>query len=495
MRRLLLFFAIMLLAGSSAFAQRIYNWYSPGDWVTYTDTRYVTSIARGFNTVYFGTSGGILRYDMQAEKWLDPITVSDGLPDNRIRRLAVDRLTDEIWVDTPHGGSYYSPTSQDWSDNLDFPMDKVQSSGVSLGDLPNLFPSNNYQYLPGGTLVDRNMIQYPITQMLRDEDDVVWMGLWGLGPAEADLRRDDLKIMCFGPYDADIAYLDKDGENFWLLGGSDGLPGSITHYDRSSDQWEYIEPQNESGVISDRFTALAHDDKNVWMGTDMGLVRMDKRTGSFKSYSHFEGIYGTQVNSLLPIKNNLLIGTDMGVSVYDLVRDSIYPAVTNAIQGRAVYCFAIRGRTIYAGTQFGLYSLDWGTSQWQQLSVTSGDLRGGVYDMQVVDSLLYTAGDDGLVILNLADSSEVVYDRNTKFGNSILTKLLVHQGVLWVGTSSGLYRFNKRIGTWYRYTQSDGLISQRITSLVGDGDFVWIGTDKGVSRFRWKSYNRSDWLQ
>ena len=495
MNRLLILLSLLLLTSGNLSGQRLYRFYNTGDWVSYTNTRYVTTIARGFDIVYFGTTGGILRYDMRGGKWLDPLTVSDGLPDNDIRHLAVDRMTDEIWAETPQGTSYYNPTFDEWRDNQPFPSDKVQPANIRVSDLPTLFPSDNFQFMPGGSLIDRNLMEYPITQMLRDDADVVWMGIWGLGAAKGDLRRDDLQLLRFGPYDDDIAKFDRDGEDFWFLGGSDGLPGTITHFDRASDRWEYFEPSREAGVISDRFSAIAHDDKSVWIGTDLGLVRLDKRSKSFRSYSHFQGIYGNAISALLSIKGNLLIGTDQGVSVFDLTRDSIYAATNASIRGRSVFDFAIRDRTIYAATQFGIYSLEWGTNQWRRLAPASANLRGAIYDIQIVDSLLYSVGDDGVVVVNLNDISETLYDRNVKFHNANLTALLVHQGVIWVGSSGGLFRLNNRSGTWYRYTTNDGLISERITSLVADGDYVWIGTDKGVTRFFWKVLNRRDWIE
>lgn len=495
MNRILAIPLIVALTAAGLFGQRLYRFYDPGDWVTYTNTRYVTSIARGFFTVYFGTNGGILRYDINAEKWLTPLTVSDGLPDNRIRRLAVDRMTDEIWVETARGGSYFNPTWAEWRDNEAFPSERVRESNVRPSDLPMLFPSDNFSFMPGGTLVDRNLMEYPITQTLRDDNEVVWMGLWGLGAAKADLRRDDLKILRFGPYDADIAFLDRDGDDFWFLGGNVGLPGTITRFDRSVDRWEYFEPVREAGIVSDRFSAITHDDKSIWIGTDMGLVRLDKRSKSFRSYTQFDGIYGEQVNALLAIKNNLIIGTEQGVSVFDLAHDSIYAANSPNMRGRPVYAFAFRDRIIYAGTPYGVFTLELGSSQWRRLAPASPNLRGATYAMQIVDSLLYTAGEDGVVVINLNDNTDILYDRNTKFRNAELRTLLVHQGVIWVGGSGGLFRLSNRTGNWYRYTTNDGLVSQRISTLAGDGDHVWIGTDQGVTRFYWKVFNRSDWLE
>ena len=132
---------IFLLASlwATAQGQRIYDFYRPGDWVSYTNARYVTGIARGFNTIYFATTGGILRYDKAFQKWLDPFTTSDGMPDNRVRRIAVDPLTDDLWIDTPAGASYFNPGFEDRSTIADFPAGMVQTPRMSINQLPQFF--------------------------------------------------------------------------------------------------------------------------------------------------------------------------------------------------------------------------------------------------------------------------------------------------------------------------------------------------------------------
>ena len=37
--------------------------YRPGDWISYPVTRFITSIALGHQYTYFGTTGGITRYE------------------------------------------------------------------------------------------------------------------------------------------------------------------------------------------------------------------------------------------------------------------------------------------------------------------------------------------------------------------------------------------------------------------------------------------------
>jgi ligand-binding sensor domain-containing protein len=339
------------------------------------------------------------------------------------------------------------------------------------------------------------MLEYRVTQILEDDNRVAWLGVWGIGPAKGDLTILDLALLPQGLYDDDVATMDADGDDFWFLGGGDGLPGTITYYNRADQVWEYFDSQKDRGIASDQFYAIAHDAKNVWIGSELGLIRMNRSSKTFKSYGRFEDLSGERVTALLPIKNNLLIGTDRGISVYDLRRDSIYSANTDLTQSRLVFDFAQRDSTIFAATDIGILTLTWGGSNWRRLLLDSPYLRTNVYDLQVIDSLLYTISDDGVVVINLKDHSSTIFDRNTVFSNIEMTSLLVHQGVIWAGTNSGLFRYNSRKGTWYRYTTSDGLIGMRIRSLVGDGNYVWIGTDHGVTRFLWNDFDRSDWMQ
>ncbi len=494
MVRILLGVFLLVLTPSIG-AQRIYRFYNPGDWVSFTNTRYVTGIARGFNTIFFATTGGILRYDIISERWLDPLTVSDGMPDNRVRRLAVDRMTDELWIETPNGAANFNPTFEEWSNIITFPSELVQSSNYEGQGLPQFFTPVGYTFFSPNLLTDRDMFEYRITQFLREDNSRVWMGVWGLGPALGDLAINDLALMPQGPYDDDVADLDRDGDEMWFLGGGEGLPGSISYYDRSSDHWEYFDARRNRGIISDQFYSIAHDRKAVWIGTELGLVRMDRRSRNFESYSQFDGISGERVTALKSIKNNLLIGTDDGISIFDHVRDTIYSANTDLTKGLIVFDFDTRDSMVFAATEIGVLSLNWGGSTWKRILLDSPYLRAPVYDIQVVDTLLYTVGEDGVVVVNLKDYSYTYHDRATAFRNAQLTSLLVHGGTVWVGGGDGLFRYNRRKDSWYRYTTSDGLVSLRVRSLVADGDYLWIGTDRGATRFYWNDKNRSDWLQ
>ena len=106
--------------------------YRPGDWISYPMTLYVTSIALGQQYTYFGTTGGIIRYDFYRNRWEPPYTWSDGLEDDHIRVVAYDFTTGYLWCATRAGLSYRVPSSEAWWNisYRSFNIDPVSAIGV-----------------------------------------------------------------------------------------------------------------------------------------------------------------------------------------------------------------------------------------------------------------------------------------------------------------------------------------------------------------------------
>src|SRR4029079_12398852 len=59
-----------------------------------------------------------------------------------------------------------------------------------------------------------------------------------------------------------------------------------------------------------------------------------------------------------------------------------------------------------------------------------------------------------------------------------------HNGMIWIGTESGLNRFDPATRTFAIYYESDGLPSSHISRILEDdrGD-LWVSTNSGLSRF------------
>jgi len=68
-------------------------------------------------------------------------------------------------------------------------------------------------------------------------------------------------------------------------------------------------------------------------------------------------------------------------------------------------------------------------------------------------------------------------------------------GVLWLGTASGLSRFDG--SAFENYTTADGLAHDDVRAVWGDGEMLWIGTVGGLSRFDgsgFENYTTADGL-
>jgi len=56
-------------------------------------------------------------------------------------------------------------------------------------------------------------------------------------------------------------------------------------------------------------------------------------------------------------------------------------------------------------------------------------------------------------------------------------------GILWIGSNSGLIRFDKRSTEFDLFTTKDGLINNQIYCVTVNDNYLWLSSDFGVSRF------------
>ncbi|RMD98271.1 MAG: hypothetical protein D6814_07875, partial [Calditrichaeota bacterium] len=159
--------------------------YRQGDWISYGVNRFVTSIAVGNQYIYFGTTGGITRYNFYSNSWDYPFTVSNGLADNYITVVAYDETTGFLWCGTTKGISYYHPTAQRWTnmfkDEIGIPKyDDVVSIGI--GENTILFETRGGRLFKGST--SGGPISVSLNHLSTASRNIRWFG------ERADQRRE-----------------------------------------------------------------------------------------------------------------------------------------------------------------------------------------------------------------------------------------------------------------------------------------------------------------
>ncbi|RYY36063.1 MAG: sensor histidine kinase [Sphingobacteriaceae bacterium] len=260
----------------------------------------------------------------------------------------------------------------------------------------------------------------------------------------------------------------------------------------------------ENGLSSSSVLSFIQDKSGfIWIGTMDGLNRFDGRTMMiFKSFYKNNIIeQNIQINKLMTDnRQNIWIGTNNGLYVYDIRRDSYkvffqtglqYPAsLTNNI----IKALWQDGRgNIWVGTEKGLNKLTADSNGQYHFKAVPLNLRQACVQTIFEDNgnniLIGTT--NGLFAVSDTESGQLINKAwlNKFEGKNVTTLAKDRQHQLWVGTSkNGVYKFNKTLAKWYHYIHTPGhnygLTSNKITKIAADHKGrVWVGTLNGLNLY------------
>ncbi len=525
--------------------------YEVGDWVSYTNTRYMRSLAVGNRFVYFATTGGISRYDVFGNRWETPFTFSDGLPENDIYAVAFDFTSGSIFCATPSALCVRDPASRRWRNyqlksigvgnkavrSIGFDSNNIylmtynhtlfqssrdafnflevsDQSVVSLKDSIDWFGEMAFKpiqlptFLLTGSLLfypdkyhpyfeDVNGRDFKVPFYQEDPWQTLWLASWGLGAAKADMRTQVLETLPFGLLENDVQAMALTGNDFWFggVGGEAPMKG-VTHWNRSTGQWEYFEGRFLAGFRSDDVMAIAPAGRTVWFGTLDGLTRYDQKKNDWNSYTLFNGLSSNRIYDLIADSGRVWVATDEGLDLVRLKRgrkDSlIVRHITKPSQKVPVYAIQKDGDLLWAATGYGVYVYNSSTGKGGYYYGADGPGNAPTTAVSVCGDEVWFGTRYGVEVYNKAKKKWLGPPERTLLSNLKSLSLCATPKAVWLGTTDGLYKFNRKRRYWKKFTQADGLINPRVQSIVVDGDYLWLGTPDGVTRFYWNAPYRID---
>ena len=469
--------------------------FEQGDWVNYTNFKYVSAIAADQKVVYFGTTGGIIRYDRFADEWLDPLTASGGLPSNDVRGLAYDPQYNELWVMTARGAAKYNLTFESWYVDSDFPENLVINNWNSAR-FRSLFTPFRYDYV-NGQIMDPNMRKYPITVGFEDDNDLMYIGTWGLGVGIINTRLLRYEPMAYGPFNYNISKVVEIDGDLWM--GTDyTLPEQgITRYDLQSAKWDYFESPYTFGLGNTEITSGIGNGEITWLGTRGGLVKVEN-VSSFTTYGAVKGLPSDRIMSLAEYGGYIYVGTDNGLGLFPSGGDTPDSAFATPLtddyllHGRRINDLLVFHGTLYIATEDGAFAYDADSLKFKSLDTPAGDLNYGVNDIFAEADNLYFAARFGVVIIDMQTESPRVATDPSLADHWSLREIYGDKRYIWAATSLGLWRYKKADMSTNLYTIADGLPTNDLNSLVVDGDYLWLGSNQGLVRFFWNDPGRGD---
>jgi signal transduction histidine kinase/ligand-binding sensor domain-containing protein/ActR/RegA family two-component response regulator len=482
--------------------------------------------------LWIGTYNGLYKY-MPSDSSMVSFYYNENdirsLSNNRIRCIFEDSRKN-LWIGTENGLNLYRSNSNSF---IRFRKSEVPGSiignniwsiieddkgrlwiGVAQAGLDIFIYDND----PGqGRFI--NIMKGSPNCLLYDTHDALWVGMGG-GEALTIIQPDGLdNIDNYKSYhykhsesateslsDNSVysIYEDRFGD-IWI--GTYG--GGINYYSRAAKKFYNIKVTSDqaTSISSNLVNAIYEEDKYLWIGTEMGLDRYDKKTGLVKHfYYNPDDPSSIGANAIYCIykdsRGNLWVGSwNGGLSLYNYGTENFTnfkPANrTGAISNANVFaiCEDRRGNLWIGTIGGGLNRYDYTTGKFTSYMPDAKE-PGSLYNSSVNDIFESSSGRLYISVYNALDLYDYDTDRfkhyihNEEDSNSLSkgTVLSIFEDSnrnLWVGLTMGLNLLDEEKEVFKHYTTSDGLPNNTIKAVLEDNNgSLWLSTNKGIAVFK-----------
>lgn len=463
----------------------------------------------------FSPEGG-LRYDRLMEKW--DFGFMGRAPDFPYDFAAMDGTTGDIYFVSGGRAVPYHPAADIYYGALQFPgrireiafapalvwartntghyscdrfsktvqAEKEPPAGldwfgqVNLGNLRN---DARLAFLSPYLMSDRYAEFHPMTAAaLEPASFNVWVAYRGMGLWRYDRlthRGSQVTQGFLASSDVRTAF---SSEGRLALGGS----GGVTVIEDGDGGWRQMDRLFNLDLAAYRIQSLAFDRRNLFIGTDRGLVRLAQGDNYASIIGTYDGLRDQDIRCLHLDGDSLWVGTAQGPALY-IVSSSTVAAVwpeLDRFQIRGVA--AARGR-VYLATDLGAVVMEGGDTlrpRWLEdpaVPELSRELVAVVMDGGTV----WWLAPEALLGLEVPTGK---WSRHMAAGNylaGIGTCLAVDSLNIWVGTDDGLARYFRDHDKWHVYRNEDGLMDDQVWTVRSHEGWLWAGGPRGASRFRW----------
>ncbi len=470
------------------------------------------NLVAGSNGISLGKINGMAR-DIHGVMWFSDqtnrcIVSYDG---NRMTRYQNDpRKTNSL-------GGYYPECMAADSSGIIW----VGFYGMGLDRFdPETNVFTHYRHIPNDP---ESLSSDSVTAVLVDHLGNIWVGSYG-GVDLLDPKTGKFKHYKHTQDSSSLSsrmiralYEDREG-TLWVGTGfvwdNDRNDGGLNRFDRKTGTFtRYMhDPNNPHSLIDNKVRSIFEDSKgNFWIGTmGDGLHTMNRKTGSFERH-----LYNPSKPDQLarpPLKStddhitfitedakqNLWIGTfSNGLTRYDPATKKITHFGNNADRSgnfkdnSGWWANASSDGLFWVSTQeASLFKVDLFAN-----TIPRYDSEGGmfVYTFYEEPGTAYWHCTDnmGLVRKDIKTGAlqKFLHDpanEKTISNNSVNTIIKDKRGYFWLTTRTGLNRFDPKTRIFTRYQNIGGdnesLSSNRVISVLEDGEFLWVGTDGGLNR-------------
>jgi len=254
----------------------------------------------------------------------------------------------------------------------------------------------------------------------------------------------------------------------------------------------------EDGLPNDHIFAVEVDGPWVWIGTEDGLARLDKRTGEIRSWKEEDGLPWRVVSALAvhPDTGELWLGLfGGGLARFSGGRFDHFHQLNSGLVNDVVYGVCVENENIWAATTAGASRYNTRTGEWTiyteknspmeeiwnyGCSYADGKVYLGVWGSGVLEFDIET--EQWKDYLDPDGEMEIDLYRDDGIVHVITTGVSYVEETLWVTTYFGASRYDGR--HWRGYFQKDSGAPSDFHNAVQarSADEAWFSTDKGLGQ-------------
>lgn len=318
-----------------------------------------------------------------------------------------------------------------------------------------------------------SLVANEIFSIMEDKTGLIWVGTYsGISIFDPDnniehYKSDPMNNNSINDNVIQGIFEDEDGL-LWVGTNSKG----VNIIDRSTDtiinsSIQYDESNTSNYSIRD-ITGVG---EKIYIATDNGINVINKKTKDIDLYLEEDNLANNNVRDLfLDSKGYLWIGTTQGISILNTADDTIVD-----------YSYILENSNLNDTYVSSIYE----------------DSEGNYYIG------LFLEG--GLIKIDANNNNHTLYkfteNENSISSNSIRDIMEDKEGNIWIATSYGLNKINKKNGYIENYTTKSGLPNNNIYGiLIDDENNPWVSTNAGIAKLdinsnKFQIYDITDGLQ
>jgi len=501
----------------------------------------IWSIAEEKNNLWISTDAGLYRFDLSNDS-VHVYSPNPGLRNDISRMIGGGMSTifidsrKNVWIGSNNGLHMYKNENNNF---INYYYDENNSSSISSDDVRSILEDKDGRIWIGtsaGLDLFTNAHEYPrkgifehyqnssideksisggtVLSLLEDDKHNLWIGIENGGLDLLNLNTFKNGVNNFVHFRNDpntrtslnnnsiySLFRDRQG-NIWIGTFGNGL--NIVSPVAEKFIHFKSEPGSKNSLNNDRVNVFLEENNYLWIGTEGGLNRYNKKDGAFKSYVHdplnIKSIGSNAVWALCKDKQgNLWVGTwGGGLNRFDYNTETFehyYHDVkdTNSIGSNNMFSiFEDSKENLWVGTMGGGLNI----FDRKRKIFTSYNISNSTIYTNYVPSIIETKNGDLWLVnetsfehFNIKTKEFKNYIHSANDSTSISSNKAISifedsKGNLWMGTDAGLNLFNKSTKGFTRYGIEDGLPNNSINSIVEDSHGnLWLGTNKGLSKF------------